>query len=76
MQPPDSSHPAHTEWSHFIAEPRVARSLCHECHNLDRHGGAEACAAAAVELWQGCMAETFMRSVADVKLPLPGRCHS
>ena len=76
MQPAESSHPAHPEWSHFIAEPRVARSLCHECHIFDRHGGARACAPAAVELWQGYMAETFMRSVADVKLPLPGRCHS
>jgi hypothetical protein len=76
MQPAESSHPAHSVWSHFTAEPRVARSLCHECHIFDRHGGARACASAAVELWQGFMAETFMRSVADVKLLSHGRCHS
>jgi hypothetical protein len=56
MQPAESSHPAHGVWSHFTAEPRVARSLCHECHIFDRHGGAKARASAAVELWQGYMA--------------------
>ena len=28
MQPAESSHPAHSVWSHFTAEPRVARLLC------------------------------------------------
>ena len=68
MQPAEGSHQLTLRGATSQLSREWLDRCVNRCHIPDRHGGAKACAAEAVELWQGCVEETFTPSVADVKL--------